>query len=127
MRGKTAGHEFTYCHHSMSEAAQQLGKFVVDNDIPTEAVVELMAGMVADSAFDWRKAFPREVENLKEPLEVFLDAFSEFREMLAAVEEKKVLPRDRAEWMEHLRQGVEQEAAKLKGWDPNCFRGRKRS
>jgi len=126
MRGNTSGHEFTYCHHSMSEAAQKLGAFVFENDIPTEAAVELMAGMVADSAFDWRKGFPREAENLERSLELFLDAFSEFRSMLDLVKEKKVLPRDEAGWKEYLRKHFEREAPKLRGWGSDGIQAAKK-
>jgi hypothetical protein len=125
MRGKLAGHDHTYCHHSMSEAAQELGAFIVEHGIPTEAVAELAFGMIADAAFAWRedRETPHPVEEALKALE---ETYAPFLHALRLIEEKRELPTTKEGWAEYLRKHGEEQAEKLKSWSPTAFKRRKK-
>jgi hypothetical protein len=108
MRSKIAGHDYTYCHHSMSEGAQRLAAFVVEHGIATEQVLELAFGMIADAAFDWR-----EDRDTPHPVEVSLQELEQvvsiFVRSLLKTEEKRELPTTREGWAEYLAQHAQKQ------------------
>jgi len=122
MRAKLGGHEYTYCHHSMSEPAQKLGEFIVENDISTEALFELLEGMLSDAAFSWRDEFYERAVRVEEAVLMLGASFKELLETISSVEDRRTIPRTKEGWKEWLLKHVANNRGCMKGWDLHAFK-----
>lgn len=125
MRSTIAGHEFTYCHHDLSEEAQQLGRFMAENGISVDRIVELTARMVADGAFGWQEERAIDVRHCLTYLNLFVQSYAVLQNSISPVEPKRKLPTTEEGWREHLRKHGESQASKCEGWDPLAFKRKK--
>jgi len=123
MRAKIAGHEFTYCHHSMGKGAQMIGAFIVENELTVEDASELFDGMVADAAFDWKDE--QAAKELKSALSSFGLAFRAFCKMLRSIPEKKVVPKTKEEWTAYFGEHMKKAVKVCEGWNPHGWKDKR--
>lgn len=92
MKATIAGHEIAYCHHDLSENAQRLGAFIVENEFSTQEVMELVFRMLADAAYTFREDRDTPTE-FEDQLETFVRSYNIFYDKLVTITDKETLPK----------------------------------